>query len=131
MRSIFAGIVLGFGLVWGILSWTNAKALQYQPAKVVIPDSDRYYLFRILDYNYKDFKKLDRIIRAESNWRMVHNPRTNDWGYCQINEATWGAGFDFLGLDYKTNPRQHLIACVLIYKVAGEQSWSASMHKWK
>jgi len=131
MRSIFAGIVLGVGLVWSILYWTNAKALQYQPVKAVIPDSDRYYLFQLLDYNYQDFKKLDRIIQAESNWRMVRNPRTNDWGYCQINEATWGEGFDFLGLDYKTNPRQHLKACVFIYKVIGEKSWQASIHKWR
>ena len=61
----------------------------------------------------------------EADGSVRRNPKTPDWGYCQINDTTWKRTSQQLGFDYMT-PNGNIVMSNIIFAVHGAAPWSAT-----
>jgi len=92
----------------------------------------RTYLFEKVKENHKEFWRLARIIKCESNWdEMAYNPKSKDFGLFQINQSTWDSIAQQLGLEnYKDYWKENLDFGFWIYQHYGTKPWNWSKSCW-
>lgn len=110
------------------IKWLNEKALASQGVitrELTEIETYKTTLYKLLGYNYKDYKTFNSIIKCESNWNATaYNYKSHDTGLMQINIATWDKEADRLGLEnYHDYWLDNLKLGVHIYKNYGPTQW--------
>lgn len=101
-----------------------------EPPKITPLQERKLYLYEAVEYDYKKFKLLDRLIEVESNWNHeARNPTTNAKGYFQILDYWWKEEAEKLGLDYENSWEDNLDMGLHILEVQGLNAWQPSIEK--
>lgn len=90
---------------------------------------------QIIELTYEHFgdnaERMLEIAECESGLSQTRNGEvlmspTRDFGAYQINEKTWDKTFTEMGLDYKNNLQDNILAAKYIYSQSGEGAWVCS-----
>lgn len=133
LRTALASVVLGTLLIglsaWWLVSTANFYASQILVLKEFTAEQKhKLLLFELVDYDYRKFKLLARIIQCESSWKANAQSPTNDSGYLQINEMHRRTA-EILGYDI-SSPEDNLRYGVILFKLYSTRPWSASRRCW-
>jgi hypothetical protein len=103
------------------------QALSLQETANVPPETDKQLLARYFSPTVA--LKMYELATCESHNRQsvdgkVVTSSTHDYGYLQINQATWDDKAKELGLDYKGSLEDNIRMAKVVYEAQSFQGWS-------
>jgi hypothetical protein len=137
IASVIIGIILGISYLSQKaihLFYEYATASQETEIRSLTPlETYKIELYTQLNFNYKNYRLLTRVIKCESNWNeMAYNAKSNDYGLFQINYKTWNNTAIKLGYENYTDYWYDNISLgVWIFKNSGIQNWQWSSRCWR
>ena len=140
-RLLIVLVVIGVVMLYSFLCKTllnffyeKAKASQQvELRELTVNEIYKIELYTQLNFNYKNYRLLSRVIKCESSWNeMAFNAKSNDFGLFQINYKTWNDKAKELGFENYTDYwKDNISMGVWIFKNSGIQNWNWSKHCWK
>jgi hypothetical protein len=128
--AVAVGLVLGALFSFAIYYQTKTIANLYSSSTLLVEPTYKLFLLEELDYDYAKFKKLERIVYCESNWKTnAFNARSRDLGLFQINLYYHQNAAEKMGLDLN-DPKDNIRYALYLYEKNGTRDWNWSKHCW-